>query len=925
MGVSRQVQEQECAREDGSRGSRTRLQQLARLQAGDIVKIMSASAGGVITAEVKELLCEDRIRVEYMVDGDLCTKSMYKHSKQLVGLESRAGDTSKIPTKASRSFDPEENECTVTLHSRCSAGGISKRTHFGDTQDMDAPVVQGYPVAQKISAIQQSRSMSMRGGGGGSIRGTVSEETEAEALLHLRQVPLFRSLTNEQLLTLASVCKTVVFQPGTQIIQQGEDGDEFFIVLDGVASVTIDGHDIAEVQAGDFFGEVALIKDVTRTATITAESKLEALMITRSAFTRLGLHDKLSFTRRPAVAAGSAEEVMMEKPTRKTSSERELIAKALRKNHFLAEMVSLDAAAIREMTDRMWEKEVPAGEAVIQQGDLHGHYFYVVQDGSFEVVVRSAGNCCLEGVGRASQMHIGRGSSFGELALMYAAPRAATVTAQVDSKVWVIDRIQFKEILMTGQAAVYAEYLGYLNRSQPLSSLTIEEKQALTRALVEKSFDKGELILQQGDFGDFMYILVEGEVSVIQDNRQVAKLSATPDYVHLFGEMALLNKERRLATIKVLSHSARTLAVDKESFDLLLGERLHGTASYSKMSRMSERVTKAATAELRRSTRRSAVVIKRTDLRSLGLLGCGGFGAVELVEHVPSQNLYALKALSKGYVMKCGMQSSVMAEKSIQMMCDSDFVVKLHETYNGDQSLFFLLELAVGGEVFAAYNKKNLWGRVDCARYYVAGAVFAFEHFHSKRIVYRDLKPENMVLTDKGHVKVTDLGLAKVIVGKTYTTCGTPDYFAPEIIEARGHTHAVDWWTLAVLTYELLSGCTPFQAKTPMEIYKKARQGFGQARWTSRVDTAAKAFIQSVGQIDPSQRLPMKTGGISNIQTHAWFQGFDWRAMFELQLQAPYMPPAVDKSNFKPSKQKLPPQLPYTDDGSGWDANFATA
>merc|ERR1712003_5477 len=116
----------------------------------------------------------------------------------------------------------------------------------------------------------------------------------------------------------------------------------------------------------------------------------------------------------------------------------------------------------------------------------------------------------------------------------------------------------------------------------------------------------------------------------------------------------------------------------------------------------------------------------------------------EMVEHVNTQETYALKALSKGYVVKSGMQNSVISEKNVQLMCDSPFVVKLYETYNGEQSLYLLLELALGGELYATYNKKGLVGRERHAKFYVAGVVFAFSHLHRNKVIYRDLKPENL-------------------------------------------------------------------------------------------------------------------------------------------------------------------------------------
>merc|ERR1712048_575368 len=110
--------------------------------------------------------------------------------------------------------------------------------------------------------------------------------------------------------------------------------------------------------------------------------------------------------------------------------------------------------------------------------------------------------------------------------------------------------------------------------------------------------------------------------------------------------------------------------------------------------------------------------------------------------------------------------------------------------------------------------------------------------------IFRDLKPENLLLNDKGQVKLTDMGLAKVVVGKTYTTCGTPDYFAPELIASKGHTHAVDWWTLGILTFELMVGHPPFESATPMQIYQKVTKGIDEVAFPRAAKGDAENLIK---------------------------------------------------------------------------------
>jgi cGMP-dependent protein kinase len=264
----------------------------------------------------------------------------------------------------------------------------------------------------------------------------------------------------------------------------------------------------------------------------------------------------------------------------------------------------------------------------------------------------------------------------------------------------------------------------------------------------------------------------------------------------------------------------------------------------------------------------------------------------------------------------------------VQLMCDSTFVVKLYETYNGEQSLYLLLELALGGELYATYNKKNLWGNKECAKFYVAGTIFAFDHLHDRKIIYRDLKPENLLLNESGKVKLTDMGLAKVVVGKTFTTCGTPVYFAPELIASKGHNEAVDWWCLGILNFELLAGYPPFDAPSPQQIYQKVTKGIKKVKFPAACKGSVETLLKGNIHNNPAERLPMKKGGTDNVKNHKWYQGFDWAGFENLTMEVPYKPPIKDKKdmgNFSASKEDMPPQVPYKDPKNGWDNDFATS
>lgn len=149
-----------------------------------------------------------------------------------------------------------------------------------------------------------------------------------------------------------------------------------------------------------------------------------------------------------------------------------------------------------------------------------------------------------------------------------------------------------------------------------------------------------------------------------------------------------------------------------------------------------------------------------------------------------------------------------------------------------------------------------------------------FEYCHSKNIIYRDLKPENLLIADDGYLKLTDFGFAKVVEGRTYTLCGTPEYLAPEILLNKGHGKAVDWWTLGILIYECNAGIDPFTDEDPMAIYQKILKG--KVKFPRNFDKNAKSLVKHLLVADLSKRYGNLKNGANDIKNHRWYAGIDW-------------------------------------------------
>mmetsp|Transcript_54575 Transcript_54575/g.143704 ORF Transcript_54575/g.143704 Transcript_54575/m.143704 type:complete len:363 (+) Transcript_54575:131-1219(+) len=277
------------------------------------------------------------------------------------------------------------------------------------------------------------------------------------------------------------------------------------------------------------------------------------------------------------------------------------------------------------------------------------------------------------------------------------------------------------------------------------------------------------------------------------------------------------------------------------------------------------------------------------DLRAT--VGTGTFGRVRMVKiknSVEAKGIpMALKIMRKCEVIRLKQVEHVKAERHILAMVEHPFVVNLLTTFQDDKRLFMLMEFVNGGELFSYLRRE---GRLpnDHARFYAAEIILAFAYMHLMHVVYRDLKPENLLVDCEGHLKVTDFGFAKVVDDKTWTLCGTPEYLAPEIIQSKGHSKSVDWWALGVLMYEMLAGYPPFFDETPFGIYQKVLAG--RVDFPRHFDVKAKDLIKRLLVADRTKRLGCLKGGSEDLKRHKWFKGLDWDLLLNRSVTPPHVP-----------------------------------
>ena len=260
---------------------------------------------------------------------------------------------------------------------------------------------------------------------------------------------------------------------------------------------------------------------------------------------------------------------------------------------------------------------------------------------------------------------------------------------------------------------------------------------------------------------------------------------------------------------------------------------------------------------------------KLTDLELKETLGTGSFGRVRLCKHKNGNDYYAIKCLKKREIIKMKQVQHIIAEKSILMEISHPFIVNMLCSFQDDKKLYLVLEFVIGGEMFTHLRSAGRFPN-DVAKFYHAELVLAFDYLHSKDIIYRDLKPENLLLDAKGHVKITDFGFAKKVPERTFTLCGTPEYLAPEVIQSKGHGKAVDWWTMGILLYEFIAGYPPFYDDTPFRIYEKILEG--KVKFPNWFDSRARDLVKGLLMTDHTKRLDAEERRRGH-QGHPYFHG----------------------------------------------------
>lgn len=474
---------------------------------------------------------------------------------------------------------------------------------------------------------------------------------------------------------------------------------------------------------------------------------------------------------------GDAEKV---EPTPKTADELLRISAAVKTNFLFAH---LNDAQRQELYLAMKRTEVKAGEVVIRQGDP-GEWFYVVDSGVFTVTQRQRDG------DKERDVHIftyknegGVHHCFGELALMYSKPRAATVTAETDGVLWAMARSSFRRVLMKSSAQTLTKVLRSVDILRSLSTVQLQRLQDI---LTEVRFDDGAAVITQGDVGKEFYIIVEGAVVCTrQDGEEPpVELMRLKQYQY-FGERALLHDAPRAATVTAVGPT-KCLSVERRAFEEVLGPLQSIIDDDAKV-------------------RERQALVKQLETEAIGLTAASidDFGVLAVVKHGDVSDLavvvkpptdaggapsyYTMRTLVKQKVVETSQMALVQREHELMglMSISSPGVAVELLSMPGERALYAVLKPVIVTNLEAVMTAPM---REETCRFYCASLTQALSALHDESIVYRNVNPEYLMLDSGGYVQLLDFRLAKQLHGKTFTTCGAPDYLVSR--SAQQHTAA---------------------------------------------------------------------------------------------------------------------------------------
>jgi cGMP-dependent protein kinase len=731
----------------------------------------------------------------------------------------------------------------------------------------------------RTASVTSVTTCSAWGANGGTFHKVLQENAKksySENRKFLDSIQLFNGLPEKQKDRIGEAFFNEVFQTGARVVTEGEAPTAMYFIKSGSlrvvtkAQVSADGKvsggtEIAKMSAGECFGERALLSGEVRAATIVSEERSELLCIGG---------DQLR-----EVLGGDL----------RTCLEQVVVLACLKKSPIISQFSSHQQYAIMkavQIKDFKAREKVPGGLrfGVICDGDIDGKNkgrpIKLGRGGWFEqdtLLEESPGTKAqiqhrkTFGTDVALQSLADSKGGMTDLSASAGGARIGCLTDDVFART--LKSLGLGQMANAEQAEDYTRKIILVKKVQLFRHLSQEACDKLVTAFVLEKFTKNQYVFKQGEQGNKFYVIASGEVGIwIGD-----KLIRTMPRNQFFGERALLFDEARTASVQVSTNEAELWSVDKSVFKTIITQKMQQ--------------------ELQTKIKLQDTNVTMKDLKHIKVIGAGAAGTVRLVEHKKNKTRYALKRVRKE---NGKIPEEVTRECSLLGENDHPFIMHLVKTFETKDSVYMLTELITGGELHAAIRTiPTVLSRAQC-QFYGGSVVLVLEELHERNIVYRDLKPENVMLDAQGYLKLIDFGIAKKLEeGKTrtFTMIGTPHYMAPEVMRGHGYGTEVDIWSFGVMCFEFVCGYLPFadDLDDPTEVCTAVLKD-SLAFPSGYKDQLGRTLMTGLLTRSPKKRLGAGMNGFEDIKNADYFKaGHDKTSVFSKilgrELDPPVQPP----------------------------------
>ena len=615
-----------------------------------------------------------------------------------------------------------------------------------------------------------------------------------------------------------------IYDQGKYIFKEGEFGNCMYIIKEGEVECVKGDKVIRVLKQGDNFGQKAILEEGKRSLDVKAKTDCKLYSISSDFFkTQFGENYKEYLYFSFVSTAFSLSKVFNKiNPKMISKTFSDFSFRSLKNNEIIYPKG-------QKLTEKL---------CVVLEGNIVDKKINKVEAKRYEILYEN-------------QLSEGSDASIKH-----------DLLAEPDCVLAEIDFDKFKEAL-GGDLKTAQTKSNQLNSvgNIPLFRILSDDKiEFIQNNLQIEKFQNGKKIINQGDIGDKLFIIKSGRVDFFVNSRYIRSLNDGED----FGAKSLILSDKRTATA-IANGEVYCYTLTAKVFKSILEPNLN---EYFTNKFYLEDNT-----------------IELKDLDDIKELGSGNFGSVNLVRNKKNKQLYAIKALNLDQIKKENLEVCVELEKNVLLKTDHPFIMKMVKYLKNESYIFFINEYIKGKELWDVIRDIGLLNK-EQTQFYGASILLAINHLHKKKIIYRDIKPENVMVNTKGYIKIIDFGTVKEIQDRTSTIIGTSHYMAPEISKGEGYSFQVDIWSIAVCLYEFFCGKLPFgeEYDDPMDIYRAVSKE--ELSFPNFVhDDKFMSLLNKMLKKNPTQRL----WKFEQIKEDPYFKDFDWNKLISLSYPPPYM------------------------------------